>query len=68
MSRRNDPFGYVAKYVSKQGGDLHYGGTLENVNFSEFRKSRHKVGHKDIVRSANLSKRFFHLTYPRRKK
>lgn len=68
MSKQNDPFGYVAKYVAKQGGDLHFGGTLKDVNFSDFRKSIRWFGRKDIVRSANLGWRFFHLNNPRRKR
>jgi len=68
MSRKDDPFGYVAKYVTKNGGDLHFGGTLQNVNFSDFRKSLRRLSRKDIVQSANLGWRFFHLNDPRRKK
>jgi hypothetical protein len=66
--KKDDPFGYVAKYVSKRGGDLHFGGTLANVNFSDFRKSLKRHGGEDIVRSVNLDWRFFHLNDPRRKK
>lgn len=68
MSKKNDPFGYLAKYVTKKGGDLHFGGMLKNVNFSDFRKSLPRHGGKDIVRSANLDWRYFHLNHPRRKK
>jgi hypothetical protein len=68
MSKNNDPFTYVAKYVTKQGGDLHFGGTLHDVNFSEFRKSISAFGRKLVVHSANLNWRFFHLNDPRRKK
>jgi hypothetical protein len=68
MSKKDDPFAYVAKYVTKQGGDLHFGGTLQTVNFSEFRKSLRAYGRKLIVHSANLDWRFFHLNDPRRKK
>ena len=68
MSKKGDPFGYVAKYVTKRGGDLHFGGTLENVNFSEFLKTRRGYGRKDVVQSAHLGWRFFHLNDPRRKK
>lgn len=67
MSKKGDPYLYVAKYVSKQGGDLHFGGTLGNVNFSEFRKSLAKRG-TDVVRSASMSRVHFHLNNPRRKK
>jgi hypothetical protein len=66
--RSKDAFTYVAKYVSKQGGDLHFGGTLSTVNFSEFRKSRRPYGRKQIVASPNLDWKFFHLNNPRRKK
>jgi hypothetical protein len=68
MSKNGDPCGYIAKYVTKQRGDLHFGGTLRTVNFSEFRKSLSRLGRKQIVTSANLDWRFFHLNYPRRKK
>lgn len=68
MSKENDPFSYVAKYVTKRGGDLHFGGTLENVNFSVFRKSCRKYSGKEIVQSAHLNWPFFHLNDPRRKK
>jgi len=68
MSKKQNAFDYVAKYVTKQGGGLHFGGTLQNVNFSEFRKSRQKLGRTEIVASANLSGAFFHLNFPRRKK
>lgn len=68
VSKQNDPFTYLAKYVAKEGGDLHFGGTLQNVNFSEFRKSVRRIGCTEIVHSANLGKRFFHLTYSSRKK
>jgi hypothetical protein len=66
--KKSDPFGYVAKYVSKQGGDFHFGGSLGGVNFSEFVKSRNAYGRKDIVRSANLNWELFHLNNPRRKR
>jgi hypothetical protein len=68
MSKREDPFTYVAKYVAKQGGDLHFGGTLQSVNFSAFRKSFRRHGRSVVVQSANLGWRFFHLNDPRRKK
>jgi len=68
MSKNGDPFGYLAKYVTKRGGDLHFGGTLQNVNFSVFRKSIRRVGRKTTVQSADLGWRFFHLNDPRRKK
>jgi hypothetical protein len=68
MCKKDGPFGYLAKYVTKKGGDLHFGGTLKNVNFSDFRKSIRRHGRKDIVHSANLGWRFFHLNDPRRKK
>ena len=68
MSKRGDPFTYVAKYIAKQGGELHFGGTLEGVNFSEFIKSRNPYGRKEIVTSASMGRTFFHLNNPRRKK
>jgi hypothetical protein len=68
MSKKADPCGYVAKYVTKQSADLHFGGTLANVNFSEFRKSLKKLGRTDIVQSASLPRVYFHLNNPRRKK
>jgi hypothetical protein len=66
--RKGDPFIYLAKYVTKQGGELHFGGTLAGVNFSEFVKSRNAYGRKEIVTSANMGRPFFHLNNPRRKK
>ena len=66
--KKGDLFMYVAKYMTKQGGDLHFGGTLAGVNFSEFIKSRKAYGRKEIVLSANLDWRLFHLNNPRRKK
>ncbi len=68
MGKTGDPCSYVAKYVTKRGGDLHFGGTLRNVNFSEFRKSLSQVGRKEIVPSADLDWQFYHLNDPRRKK
>jgi hypothetical protein len=68
MSKRRDAFSYAAKYVMKQGAETHFGGTLSNVNFSEFRKSRNAYGRRDIVPSANLNWKLFHLNNPRRKK
>lgn len=68
MVKRNDPFYYVAKYVAKRGGDLHFGGTLEGVNFSDHIKSRKAYGRKEIAVSVNLDWRLFHLNNPRRKK
>ena len=68
MGKKDDPFGYVAKYVTKKGGDLHFGGTLGNVNFSVFRKSLRQHGGRDVVQSARLGWQFFHLSNPRRKK
>jgi hypothetical protein len=68
MSKKDDPYGYLAKYVTKQGADLHFGGTLANVNFSDFRRSLPSLGRTEIVRSANVSREYFHLNYPRRKK
>jgi hypothetical protein len=65
---KGDPFIYLAKYVTKQGGDLHFGGTLAGVNFSEFIKSRKAYGRKEIVASANLGWQLFHMNNPRRKK
>lgn len=68
MSRKVDPYGYVAKYVAKRGGDLHFGGTLKDVNFSEYRKSLRRIGRKEIVRSPDMNWRFFHLNDPERKR
>lgn len=68
MSKKDDPYIYLAKYVAKQGGDLHFGGTLQNVNFSEFRKSLRRIGRKEIVRSPDLDWRLFHLNNPERKR
>jgi hypothetical protein len=67
MGKKDDPFAYVAKYVTKQGGDLHFGGTLQNVNFSEFRKSLRRHG-TEIVQSPNLNWRLFHLNNKGRKR
>lgn len=66
--KKDDPYSYVAKYVAKRGGDLHFGGTLKNVNFSEFRKSHRRIGRREIVRSPDLNWRFFHLNNPERKR
>jgi hypothetical protein len=68
MSKNGDPYGYVAKYVAKQGGELHFFGTLQHVNFSDFRKSLRRRGRIDTVHSANLGWQFFHMNNPRRKK
>ena len=68
MGKRDDPFTYVAKYVSKQGGDLHLGGTLGDVNFSEFRKSFQRNGGRDVALSANVQWQLFHMNYKRRKR
>jgi hypothetical protein len=38
------------------------------VNFSEFRKSHRRCGRNEVVHSANLNWKFFHLNNPRRKK
>jgi hypothetical protein len=66
--KKGDPFIYLAKYVTKQGGGLHFGGTHAGVKFSEFIKSRKAIGRKEIVVSANLDWQLFHLNDPRRKK
>ena len=68
MTEKGDAFTYVAKYVMKQGGGIHFGGTLKNVNFSEFRASLARYGRREIVHSDDLDWRFFHLNNPRRKK
>jgi hypothetical protein len=68
MSKKDDPCSYVAKYVTKRGGDLHFGGTLWGVNFSDFAKSRRPIGRKDIVVSANLDRRLFHMNHKGRKR
>jgi len=68
MSRNKDPYAYVAKYVTKQEGDLHFGGTLANVNFSEYCKSLRPVGRKEIVPSPDMDWRFFHMNYTERKR
>jgi hypothetical protein len=68
MSKSADPFSYLAKYVTKHGGDLHFGGTLQKVNFSFFSKSIRRLGRRNVVYSADLGWRFFHLNDPRRKK
>jgi hypothetical protein len=68
MASRRDPCEYLAKYVTKQGGDIHFGGTFNGVNFSEFRKSRNAYGRREIVHSPNLPRHFFHMNNPRRKK
>jgi hypothetical protein len=68
MGKKGDPCGYVAKYVTKRGGDLHFGGTLSGVNFSESVKSRRPIGRKEIAVSANLDWRFFHMNHKRRKR
>lgn len=69
MSRKlGDPCAYVAKYVTKQNGEIHFGGTLANVNFSEYCKSLRQIGREEIVRSPNLDWRFFHLNNKERKR
>lgn len=68
MIKKQDPFSYVAKYVTKENGDLHFGGTLSGVNFSKSVKSRKRCGRKEVVVSANLSSRLFHMGDPRRKR
>lgn len=68
MPEKNDPYEYLAKYVAKQGGDLHFGGTLKNVNFSDFRKSLGRIGRNEIVRSPAMEWRLFHLNNPKRKR
>jgi hypothetical protein len=65
MSKRNDPVGYVAKYVNKPGGGLHFGGTIGGVNFSKIIKSVRPYGRKKIAVSANLEHGFFHMNDPR---
>jgi len=68
MAKQSDPFVYLSKYVTKRGGDLHFGGTLQGVNFSEYFKSLRRIGRKEIVKSPDLDSLFFHMTNPRRKK
>jgi hypothetical protein len=66
MSKKNDPVGYIAKYVNKQRGGLHFGGTIDGVNFSEDIRSRLRRGKpRDVTVSDNLSHDFFHLREPR---
>lgn len=63
-----DLFAYLAKYVAKEGGDLHFGGTLGGVNFSEFLKSQMPTEGKEIVESARVDWRLFHMNNKRRKR
>lgn len=65
MSRRIDPVRYVAKYANKQGGGLHFGGTIGGVNFSNIIKSLRPYGRKTVAYSANLKHGFFHMKNPR---
>ena len=68
MAKQSDPFVYLSKYVTKRGGDLHFGGTLDGVNFSEHCKSLRRIGREEIVKSPDLNSAFFHMNNPRRKK
>jgi hypothetical protein len=65
MSKRFDPVRYVAKYAAKQGGGLHFGGTIGGVNFSNVTTSLRPYGRATIAISANLNSVFFHMKDPR---
>jgi len=68
MSKKKDARDYCAKYVCKKGGDLHFGGTFNGVNFSKPTNSIQPFGKKDTTVSANLDWRLFHMSDPRRKR
>jgi hypothetical protein len=68
VSNSEDLFAYLAKYVAKEGGDLHFGGSLGGVNFSEFLKSQMPTEGKEIVESARVDWRLFHMNNKRRKR
>jgi hypothetical protein len=61
MSRNLNPARYVAKYASKQGGGLHFGGTIGVVNFSEVVASRLPYGRKVVAESVQVQYGFFHM-------
>ena len=68
MAKAKDPFSYLAKYITKQGGELHFGGTLSSVNFSQVKKSNKPTGKIEAVISAQLPWQLFHMNYKRRKR
>jgi hypothetical protein len=66
MSKKRKPTEYVAKYAVKQGGGLHFGGTLGGVNFSEDTRASLKfLGGEEIVTSVNCEHNLFHMRNPR---
>jgi hypothetical protein len=67
-ARKEDPFSYLAKYVTKQGGELSFGGTLLGVNFNHIEKSRKPIGKAEVVTSANLRWQLFHMNFKGRKR
>jgi hypothetical protein len=68
MAKHKDPFTYLAKYVTKQGGELSFGGTLLGVNFSQIKKSNKPTGKREVVTSVKLPWQLFHMNYKRRKR
>jgi hypothetical protein len=68
VAKHGDPFCYLAKYVTKQGGELWFGGTLSGVNFSEITKSGEPVGKMEIAKSCELPWQMFHMNYKGRKR
>ena len=67
MADKDDPFTYLAKYVTKQG-ELSFGGTLADVNFSQTERSHKPTGRKEIVTSPNFSWLMFHMNDKRWKR
>jgi hypothetical protein len=57
---------YAGKYAGRSLGEIHFGGTLTGVDVSSCEQSLSRGGGRDVVLSAPLSKKYFHLSLPRR--
>ena len=57
---------YAAKYEGKSSGEIHFGGTLAEVDLSRCEKSRSQGGGHDLAVSVALPKPYFRMTLARR--
>jgi len=67
-AKKEDPFLYLAKYVTKQRGERWFGGTLSGVNFTSVEESLKPIGKTEVVTSANLRWQLFHMNFKGRKR
>jgi hypothetical protein len=57
---------YAAKYEGRFPGQLHFGGTLKEIDLSICEQSQSQGGGQDVTISVPMPRSYFHLCLPRR--